>query len=428
MNPVICPHCGELFQDNGLTAGETVVCPACHRVLQVWGDADATCELRWSNPVGGDDEHPADVLRIEESAVRSAHQGAESSGSRTVILGLLGLVVFLIALIGAVLAARQLRPVIANRNAPPEPVTLDDWIRQLEVGPGKPDRLQAAETIAGMGPEAVIAALDATTVVPADASMLDTSPAVIHAMAAVGPGAVPALCEGLLSEKQNVRAGAARVLREMGSRAEGAVTALAGALKDDNRWVRWYAIETLGNLGPDAASAVDALVPLLDHPDRYTRRRAVRALSQIGPVAGAAVSALVRVQKNDKDYSVRKAATAALLQVNLAEIPAESASQAGQYVQELIKQLREGDQYGAVAAAKSLGNLGRDAQPAVPALIQALRSPNKWRREAAAGALGALGRNAKMAVPALKKLLHDDSSEVRTAAEEALKKIEQPGP
>jgi len=427
MNQVICPHCGESFQKIGLAAGETVVCPVCNRVLQVWGDADAPCDSRWSNPVGGDDARPPDVLQIEQSAARTAHQRAESSGSRGLILGLLGLIVFLIALIGAVLAARQLRPVIASRNLPPEPVTLDDWIRQLDVGPGKPDRLKAAQKIAGMGPEAVIAALDATTVVPADASMLDISPAVIHALAAAGPGAVPALCEGLSSEKQNVRAGAARVLREMGSGAEGAVTALAGALKDDNRWVRWYAIETLGNLGPDAASALDALVPLLDHPDRYTRRRAVRALGQIGPAAGAAVPELARVQKNDKDYSVRRAATAALLQVNLAEIVAESASQANPYVQDLIKQLRGGDQYAAVAAAKSLGNLGRDAQPAVPALIQALRSPNKWLREAAAGALGALGRNAPVAAPALKKLLQDESAEVRAAAEEALKKIEQPG-
>jgi HEAT repeat protein len=364
---------------------------------------------------------PAREPAIAPTSAPDLSIASESEGLRTIIHVLVGLVAFMIALIGVVLLARQLRPLIAHNRA--AAVDLHDSILQLQVAKSKEQRLAAACEIVSKGPEAVIAALDECTSTGEGESLFICQPAA-HAMADVGPAAVDSLCKALSSPKANVRAGAADVLREMGGVATGAKNALAKTLNDQNRWVRWYAAEAFGNMGADAATAVDALLPLVEHKDAFTRRRAVESLGRIGSPAKKAVPALTKVRNRDPDKSVRDAAGIALRQINMVQIAAKAAQQANEEVRELIKKLQGDDQLTSIAAAKSLGEMGPRAADAAPSLALALRHKDKAIRLAAAKALGRLGGSAINIAPSLQAALHDADPDVRAAAQASLAQIE----
>ncbi|MGA2034356.1 MAG: HEAT repeat domain-containing protein [Thermoguttaceae bacterium] len=370
------------------------------------------------------DETLASVVRsaTESSAEDLPGRFDPSDRFTTWTYVLLGLVVFLLASIGVVLLARQLRP-LSDRFASDNRLTLSDRIRQLETAKSKEERLEAAQAIVGLGPDAVVAALDDSTEIgEADQSLWICQPAA-HSLAEVGEEAVPSLVAALDSRRANVRAGAANVLREMGPPAHDAADRLVAALQDDNRWVRWYALEALGNLGPAAAGALKVLAALLDHEDAYTRRRAVEAIGRLGATAAPVESALIEARDHDPDLGVRRAAVTALHQVNLPRVAAEALEQASAEVQQLAEKLQSDDEFAATAAAKTLGQMGVVAKDAVPSLALALRAKNKWLREAAARALAELDVYAGDATMALEAAARDPEPEVRAAADSALEKI-----
>ena len=285
-------------------------------------------------------------------------------------------------------------------------------------------RKEAARKIVALGPKAVATTLDESTRFGEDGETLLICQPAAQALADVGPEAADALGKALGSPKFNVRAGAANILRLMGPRGSGAKQQLVDALKDENHWVRSNAIEALGNMGAEAASAVGALLPLLSHPDAFTRRRAVEALGRIGPPAKQAVAALTKARDKDRDQAVQRAARVALHQINLPELAAQSFKQAPKEVRDLIGKLQSGDDFAAVAAAKSLGDMGVRADDAVPALALSLRNKSKWIREAAAKALGVLDGPARDVLPALQAAAADAEPEVRAAAQKAIEQIE----
>ena len=348
----------------------------------------------------------------------------EGRGGRgAVIYSLVGLVIFLIALIGVVVGARQVRRMMGPHSQG-RSKTVAEWIHQLEQGPDDEARREAAAALTRLGPEAVVEALATTSEVSADGNSYSMVVAMIPALAAAGPEVVDALLAGLESDKENVRLAAANVLRAMGPEAKGAVAPLAVALGDRNRWVRWFSAEALGNIGPDAAGAVEALRPLVEHPDRHTRIRAVRALGRIGPAARAAVAALTKAEQDDPERAVRQAAKLALYQIDLDQIASDATGGATDEVQALIKRLADADEFESASAAKELARVGPAAVDAVPALAKALGHRSKWVREAAAETLGTLGRSAETVVPALRRAAEDEEPEVRAAAKRALEKIE----
>ena len=347
----------------------------------------------------------------------------DSRRNRTIILLLLGLAVFLLVLIATVLVARWIRSYSAGESAPQKPANLAQWIEQLRSGPDPLARREAAEAIANMGSQALIETLDAVAEIPEDGSIFHIGPPVFDALAAVGPSAVDGLTEALRSQKPNVRAAAAKVLRQMGHEAMPAMESLTAVLNDDVRWVRWYAADALGNLEGDAAAAVDALLAAAGHKDHYTRRRAIVALGRIGPAAKAAVPVLQTIEQEDPDRSVRRAAVLARHQIDIEAIATAAIANAEGDLLEQIKNLSEGDEYQRVAAAKALSQMGPRAARAAPVLARALADSNKWVREAAAEALGALGRGARNYTPFLQKRLTDEEPEVRAAAREALARI-----
>lgn len=338
-----------------------------------------------------------------------------------VIYSLLGLIVFLVALIVAVQAGRYVRDHRVTDSDGEK--TLEQWIDQLCRGKSEAARREAAETLLAEGPEALAAALDAATDAPEEGNVVSIDPPAVAAIVSLGAEVVEPLSEALRSETLDVRLAAAYILREMKVDIQAAIPALAVAATDDNARVRWYAIDALANAGPEATGAVEVLIGLVDHPDRHTRSRAIVALGRIGPKAMAAVPALTKVYKNAQERSVREAANVALHSINLEEIANESLSGASDEVKQLVEQLKDDDETRSAAAARALGQLGPRAVEAAPSLALALGREEKWVREAAADALGTMGYHARPFIPALEKAAKDDEPEVRKAARRSLKKV-----
>jgi HEAT repeat protein len=121
------------------------------------------------------------------------------------------------------------------------------------------------------------------------------------------------------------------------------------------------------------------------------------------------------VNLSEGDRAVRK-----LLGLSLVLVFA-SASAAN--VDDLVKKLSSKDNEVRRAAAKELGELGKDAKPAVKPLIKALGDSDRFVRRFAAEALGSIGPDAKEAIPALSKLLNDSNQPVRQAAIKSIGKM-----
>ena len=129
-------------------------------------------------------------------------------------------------------------------------------------------------------------------------------------------------------------------------------------------------------------------------------------------------------------------------------------------LQELIQALEAKDALVRLRAAKTLGEMGAEAQPAVEALRKALndededvrlvakralerielennpeltqliadlKNPDPLTRLRAAKKLGELGSKATVAIPALEKLLQDKDGDVRQVAQHAIEKIKSSG-
>jgi HEAT repeat protein len=95
----------------------------------------------------------------------------------------------------------------------------------------------------------------------------------------------------------------------------------------------------------------------------------------------------------------------------------------GADVNELIKQLKDGDNDARRAAARALAEGGAESKAAVPALIDALKDRDLFVRRFSAQALGEIGPDASSAVRALSAALDDPKKEVKLAAARALGKL-----
>jgi HEAT repeat protein len=101
----------------------------------------------------------------------------------------------------------------------------------------------------------------------------------------------------------------------------------------------------------------------------------------------------------------------------LAAVPLSAAS----VIAPLVRIAGRADSPARAAAAATLGRLGGEAKPAVPALVSALEDPRAEVRGRAAWALGEIGAEARQAVAGLAALARDP--EVGWQAIDALGKI-----
>lgn len=146
--------------------------------------------------------------------------------------------------------------------------------------PALRSRVEAAESLAALGPrarEAVPALLNAMA---RKNSEIEFARAVSKAIKAIGPAAVPPL---------------------------------AAALRSGNPQARFHAAAALNRLGPDGAGATDALIEVLEGDEDMTvRSNAAVALGAIGPAASAALPALKRAAGNPNERLGGNAAKAEL--------------------------------------------------------------------------------------------------------------------
>ncbi len=335
------------------------------------------------------------------------------------IWALIGLVVFLAALIGVIHLARSIRPWLDARRAAARQATVEYWLPRLDNG-DKETRRKAARAIVALGPNAVCRALDHVSKDPGDGKPFQFVPGAVRALADVGEEAVPALCECLRWQEPKVRAVAVEVLEEMGAAARGARDGLLTALGDPNRWVRYYTIDAIGYLGAEGAPATECLAVVVAAPDPFARRHAIEALGRIGPEARDAVEVLQKTAADDPDLEIRLSASKALKQIEVERLAHEARREASGEMKRWLRALEDDDTATVIAAAEALGDMGFKGQPAAPGLALMLRHADRQRRLAAATALGRLGLAAADFTLTLEAAARDEDAEVRAAVAKAL--------
>ncbi|MDF1660657.1 MAG: HEAT repeat domain-containing protein [Planctomycetota bacterium] len=131
----------------------------------------------------------------------------------------------------------------------------------------------------------------------------------IHALGALGAGAIETCLKAMSHKKALVRGGVAKALGKLWKAAgvkdkKAIVENLIEALKDKVSGVRVGATSGIGRIGPGAIEAIPELIILLEGKDAKGRYGAANALGCIGPKSRAAIPALKKGLK-DKNRDVR---------------------------------------------------------------------------------------------------------------------------
>jgi len=303
----------------------------------------------------------------------------------------------------------------------------------------------------------------------------------MESLQALGQSAVPGLLVALKRPEEQVRLGAAEVLREIAS--PDSVDGLIGALGDQSSLVRQAAVEALGRIADRRAAphliqlydreedpqvryecltslgrigepaAVDLLLRESGSSDPYTRMWAVDALCTMGDPHGRA---LALSSLRDPNPYVRRqviyscarfydspAARAALVDIALGDEDFQTGAWARQHIATALRggdtQLGEEVRHRAGAALRASGRrhdrasrlragllLGEVGDPsAVPVLIEALEDKAPLVRQDAARLLGRV--RDRRAVAALIKALEDPWALVRATAYDSLQWLADEG-
>jgi len=218
-------------------------------------------------------------------------------------------------------------------------------------------------------------------------------------------------------DSSTVRAAAADALGQIGMAANPAIPSLRKLMTSDHDdQVRVAAARAVYRIRTKDAEAFDVIVSVLsDRTGEEGPKSAAYALASIGREARAAVPGLMEAMKH-RNYWVREAATQAL-----AHVAGKDA------IGHLLKSIKQKDDFMKRDAAAALGELGREAAPAIPALIDLLNYKDgryaECARSGAAKALGHIGEPAKVALPALKAAMNDEDERVRNDAAIAFDKL-----
>jgi HEAT repeat protein len=283
----------------------------------------------------------------------------------------------------------------------------------------------AAQAIHVIGPEAKEAVGPLLELLAKDEPF--TRRAAIYALMGIGPeakAAVPALTEALTHEDFHTQYWACRALREIGPEAQSSVPVLLKLLREglpsNPRYaasVRRHAAQALGGIGPGIGTeARDALAEALKDPIDPVREDAAIALGKLGPFAKPAVPALEEALDKGP-FSARVRAAKSLWLIT---------GETERAVDVLIGEL--GDFNWGLLAAQVLGEIGPQANKAVPRLVELFQAVDPYQRVAAADALLRIDPESKVAVPALKELLDHEDEEIRQAAVELLKHLAPDAP
>lgn len=310
-----------------------------------------------------------------------------------------------------------------------------------------------------------------------------------HILQVIGSGAkelVPVLIE--LLQDTTTRSKAADILAAIGPDAKEALPTLIKMLKYNDRQARNIAMWVIAAIGPDAKEAIPALLELLQDTESAseaaealvaiktdadtvvpvlvkllknsdTFEYAIHSLEAIGPEAQAAVPFLIEIIKTSPNIEYQRQAlltvgaigsndneTTAMLTQSLQkpELQSAAAIALGRLrsdlllaVNSLSSNIRDDNDRLRLEKVRVLGEIGAEAQAAVPALISLLKyeclkyeqtedDPYAWineNHELCAHTVATLASIGSSAIPNLIELLKDEDRENRSLAAITLTQI-----
>jgi HEAT repeat protein len=216
--------------------------------------------------------------------------------------------------------------------------------------------------------------------------------------------ALPALTAGLVDEDAEVRQRVVQTLAKVKPPSEALARLLVGTLGDKDQLVREQGMRALAEM----EVAIPALRDALKGKDAAIRQRVVQVLGSLGVPA---VEAL-RVALKDELFEVRMETLRSLVDIGKPAIVPALGDALGDSRVEIRR-----------AAARVLGQLGRNAKAAVPALTGALKDKDDEVLGSVALTLAQIGPDARAALEALRGVKSENPN-VRRAVEEAIKRIE----
>jgi len=300
-----------------------------------------------------------------------------------------------------------------------DPGSVEALVKQLDV---EAERVAAIKALAALKAEALPALPPLLALLHSSASKRELCQELVKALVALGPGALPGICQDL--EKGQSVAWLALVCEQYGKAAESALPALAKALEQATPRDRTALVRAL------AAPRSKTALPALERALLLKVNGTGEALGHLGEVA---LPVLQQTLKQE-DAALRNQAIAGLRLLGPAAIPALSGALS--------------DDKTAQAAAFALEELGMQARPAIPALekvlaerahsyaadalakmealdalVRVLQGPNLEARGYAAAALGAMAGKAQAAIPALEAARRKADSTLREDIDMALEII-----
>jgi len=190
--------------------------------------------------------------------------------------------------------------------------------------------------------------------------------------------------------------------------------------EDKNPKVRSIAVLALSTIGPKVNGVRAGLIDALrEDPEPEIRREVALAIGRLATDISGATEALGDRLVNDKNELVRQAAATAL--------GGKLAEKAEGQVGNLAKALKDKHEGVRRAAAETLKNMGKLAEPAVPALIEAAKdtTAERFTRIYAINVIGQWGQDNKDTGPTLAAVIVDKDAHitVRQAAAEGLGRL-----
>ena len=184
---------------------------------------------------------------------------------------------------------------------------------------------------------------------------------VIHKL---GQEIVPHLIVLLKDPSSEIRLSVAKIMGDIGQEAREGIPALVHCFKDPKWEVRIEAEKALGKIGEDA---VPTLIYQLENSDQDTKILAVKSLGRIGRDASSAIAPLIKALQ-DSSSGVRWQSSTALRKIGKDVIP------------DLIQELKNPNLEVCHSVIRTLGQIGSDAEVAVPLLIQLVQNDDESTR------------------------------------------------
>jgi HEAT repeat protein len=234
----------------------------------------------------------------------------------------------------------------------------------------------------------------------------------LETLIALGPDAkqaIPKFKEAYLAPKKDITeqveavSWAEALLAAAGKEDPALCSFFIGSLSSADGDVVFGALFALGEIGPAARDAVPKLIGLLDVDNERIQWRAAEALRQIGLASSNAVPALRKLMLDEKAYlDARVSAASSIWRITAETNPT---------LPLLTSALGGGGLNADAQAAEALGEMGKVAEPALPALLETLssnkpRSEEEWFKVRVAEAIWRINPEADAVLPTLVRELH----------------------